>query len=162
MPLPDTSLTAKAVVFLPSQGRGLSADEKLTFFNDCEQGDVTAISTTLQRCPAAVHYADEDGQTPLHLAVAWAKIEAVEVLMQNGVPLHEQDNRGQSATDLANRLGYEGIASMIANEHEGRETRAAEKSAAAQKEAVLRDAALFTQGLPTAVATHRRPIRFKS
>ncbi|MDE1151525.1 MAG: ankyrin repeat domain-containing protein [Micavibrio sp.] len=160
-------MTAKAAVFLPPKGIGqdranLTADEKIAFFSDCELGNIDAIEETLKRCPQAVAFADDVGQTPLHLAAAWAKTEAVELLMQSGAPLHVQDKNGQSAADLANRLGYESISRMIANEHDGREIRANNAAAAAQKEAALRDVAMFTQGLPAAIMTRGRPVRFKN
>lgn len=46
------------------------------------------------------------GQTPLHLAVLWARADAAEVLCANGAGLHVADSKGVTSLEETQMLGY--------------------------------------------------------
>lgn len=132
----------------------LTGAEVQLFLEACEHGDTALMARVLAETPEAANLKNDDGQSALHLAAAWAGIEGVELLLRHGADTKAQDPRGESAQELAGRLGYHAIAQMIDAETVVRGAMAAER--ARQEEL-----ALFTKGLPGRTAVRQTPIRFK-
>ena len=150
-PLMSTTATFNEKADSPAP---LSAAEVLLFLEACEHGDMATIKRVLEDTPQAANLKDEQGQSALQLAVSWAGIEGVELLLRHGADTQHRDAQGQSAQDLAARLGYHAISQMIDAETVVRSAMAAERFR-------QDELALFTKGLPGRTAVRQTPIRFK-
>lgn len=88
-------------------------DDVKTFLMFCENNDAAMMALELRANPALVNAKNEHGTPALHLAVQWASVEAIEVLLKNDVDVAATDERGEVAADLAMRCGYTQIAEQL-------------------------------------------------
>jgi hypothetical protein len=56
---------------------------------------------------------DENGRTPLHLAVMGGHQVTVEILLRSGADVNAVDNRGKTALDLAESGGHSALAALL-------------------------------------------------
>lgn len=84
-----------------------------TFLMFCETNDAAMMALELRGNPALVNAKNEHGTPALHLAVQWAGLEAIEVLLKHDVDVTATDEHGATAADLATRLGFTPIADQL-------------------------------------------------
>lgn len=84
-----------------------------TFLMFCETNDAAMMALELRANPALVNAKNEHGTPALHLAVQWAGVEAVEVLLKHDVDVTATDEHGAKAADTAMRLGFTQIADQL-------------------------------------------------
>lgn len=84
-----------------------------TFLMFCETNDAAMMALELRDNPALANVKDEHGTPALHLAVQWAGLEAVEVLLKHDVDVTATDAHGAKAADTAMRLGFTQIADQL-------------------------------------------------
>ncbi len=84
-----------------------------TFLMFCETNDAAMMALELRDNPALVDAKDEHGTPALHLAVQWANVEAVDVLLKHDVDVTAVDEHGQKAADVAMRLGFTTVAERL-------------------------------------------------
>ncbi len=84
-----------------------------TFLLFCETNDAAMMALELQGNPALVNAKDEHGTPALHLAVQWAGLEAIDVLLKHDVDVTATDEHDATAADVATRLGFTQIADQL-------------------------------------------------
>lgn len=84
-----------------------------TFLMFCETNDAAMMALELRENPALVNAKDEHGTPALHLAVQWANLEAIEVLLKNDVDVTARDEHGEKAAELAIRLNFDSITRQL-------------------------------------------------
>jgi len=62
---------------------------------------------------ASVDIKDNSGNTPLILAAANRRLEAIEILLANNASTREKNNSGKTALDIAQGFGYEKITELL-------------------------------------------------
>ncbi len=62
-----------------------------------------------------VHFADDNGLTPLMLASRLGRSDFVEALLENGAPWNSQDANGLTAAEHARAFGHESIYTLLLN-----------------------------------------------
>jgi ankyrin repeat protein len=60
-----------------------------------------------------VNALDNEGSTPLHLAISEARLDAVELLLDHGASVHVQNNRDETSFDIASARGLEEITRLL-------------------------------------------------
>ena len=84
-----------------------------TFLMFCETNDAAMMALELRENPALVNAKDEHGTPALHLAVQWASLEAIDLLLKHDVDVTATDEHGAKAADMAVRLNYASIADKL-------------------------------------------------
>jgi ankyrin repeat protein len=88
-------------------------DEIKTFLMFCETNDAAMVELELRSNPALVNAKNEHGTPALHLAVEWASLETIDVLLKYDVDVAATDEHGATAVDTAMRLNYTLIAEQL-------------------------------------------------
>lgn len=88
-------------------------DDVKTFLMFCETNEAAMMALELRASPALVNAKDEHGTPALHLAVQWASVEAIDVLLKHDVDVTATDEHGAKAADTAIRLGFTQIAEQL-------------------------------------------------
>lgn len=88
-------------------------DDVKTFLMFCETNDYRMMALELTANPALVNAKDEHGTPALHLAVQWANVEAIEVLLNHDVDVTARDEHGEKAADIAIRLNFDSITRQL-------------------------------------------------
>ncbi len=151
LPAPK-SLKQKAAVFRPHKDMG-GLDVELLFAT-AENDEPVMLAKMLDEYPDALNVQNEQGQSLLHMAVSWAKTEMADMLLARGIDTTLCDKQGQSASDLAGRLGFETIAQMITSEN-------GQRAEDALQQKLQQECLICTQGLPSAINARPSPVRFK-
>lgn len=63
--------------------------------------DIVAAASVAMVAPELIESADEDGFTPLHLAVIQGNLQLVNLLLANGADVNALDNEGHSVVHWA-------------------------------------------------------------
>jgi ankyrin repeat protein len=132
----------------------LTAQEETAYFEACSDGDADAVARFLRKSPESLDMRNTDGWTGLFLAVQWARIEVVELLLAKGADMRIEDGNGRTALDQANQLNFESISDIFRRAAETREREAALAVHLAEVEK-------FTTGLENAITLPRLTLRLK-
>ena len=141
------SLKQQAAVFRPK------LDVELLFAT-AENDEPAMLAKMLDQHPEALNLQDAQGQSLLHMAVSWAKTEMADMLLARGIDTTICDKQGQSAADLAGRLGFETISQMITSEN-------GQRAEEALQQKLREERLICTQGIPCGISARPSPVRFK-
>lgn len=67
----------------------------------------------IQKEPDAVNTVFDEGRTLLHMNVLFGRVPSVKMLLENGADLDARCNRGWTAIDYADNIGWKEIAEML-------------------------------------------------
>jgi ankyrin repeat protein len=65
---------------------------------------------------------DNDGSTPLHLAIYEANLEVVQLLLEHGASVHTQNNQGETLFQAASARGLQEITDVLSMHIERKQT----------------------------------------
>ena len=133
----------------------LTAQEEIAYFEACSDGDADAVARFLRKSPESRDMRNTDGWTGLFLAVQWARIEVVELLLDKGADMRIEDSSGRTALDQANQLNFESISDIFRRV-------AADRDRADALAVHLAEVDKFMTGLENAITLPRQTLRLKS
>ncbi len=81
-------------------------------------GDRPEFVKLLIESGAELNPQNDEGQTPMHLAVLYGRTEALKVLLQSGADPTIEDKKGKTSIDYAEDEGYKEIANLLSAKKE--------------------------------------------
>ena len=84
----------------------------------CKADDVEAARGCLERCPYAIHFKDDDGLTPLHVAAAHDSKKCVVALVDHAPAVPARTPCGDTALHTAARHGAPQASAMLIASHD--------------------------------------------
>ena len=84
----------------------------------CKANDVEAARGCLERCPYAIHFKDDEGLTPLHVAAANDAKQCVVALVDSAPAVPARTPCGDTALHTAARHGAPQAAAMLIASHD--------------------------------------------
>ena len=89
-----------------------------TIFEDIESGDIDNIRWRVEkfsRQPNEFNRKNNQGETPLHVAIPTENIEMCELLIEGGADVNIRDNKGQTALHIASEEGHSEVVKLLIN-----------------------------------------------
>ena len=83
----------------------------------CKANDVEAARGCLERCPYAIHFKDDEGLTPLHVAAAHDSKKCVVALVDSAPAVPARTPCGDTALHVAARSGAPQASAMLIASH---------------------------------------------